>query len=263
MVEFKGKTLLITGGGTGIGEALAYQFAKRGTNVIITGRREDCLRKVAGRCNEMGVRSFYKKMDLEDSASIDSLVEFIKTERLYPDFIVLNAGISQRAMTLESDISIDRKIMEVNYFGGIYLIKSLKEILFSAEEVHIAVISSISGLFGFPLRSAYCASKRALFGFYESLNLEYPYIKVTFLIPGRIKTNISKNAITSSGEKFGKMDRGQANGMDVNKCAKIAVRAIEKEKHKKLIGGKELLMAYFYKFCPPLFYKLARKVSAH
>ena len=263
MVTFKDKTALITGGGSGIGEAMAYQFASRGCNVIITGRREDCIRKVAAKCNEIGVRSYYHKLDLEDSSSIDDLISFIYNEKIILDFIVLNAGVSQRAMTLESDISIDRKLMEVNYLGGVHLVKGLKKMLLESKEMHIAVTTSISGLFGFPLRSAYCASKRALFGFYETLNLEYPHIKVTFLIPGRIRTEISKSAILANGEAFNKMDPGQANGMDVNKCAKIALKAISKEKHKKLIGGKEILMAYFYKFCPWLFYKLARKVSAH
>ena len=119
------------------------------------------------------------------------------------------------------------------------------------------------GLFGFPLRSAYCASKRALFGFFESLALEYPHIKVTFIIPGRIRTEISRSAVLGDGSKFGEMDPGQANGMDVTKCAKIAIKAIAKEKHKKLIGGTELLMAYIYKYIPWLYYILARKVSAH
>lgn len=263
MVEFKNKTLLITGGGTGIGEAIAYQFAKKGTNIILTGLGEDSLKKVRENCMKLGVKVWYKELNLEDSSSIDSLVEYIREEKFNIDFFVLNAGISQRAMTLETDITIDRKLMEINYFGGVYLIKSLKDMLLASKDVHIAVTTSISGLFGFPLRSAYCASKHALLGFYESLALEYPHIKVTFLIPGRIRTEISKSAILASGEKFGKMDPGQANGMDVTKCAKVAIKAIAKEKHQKLIGGKELLMAYFYKYTPWLFWILARKVSAH
>lgn len=263
MVEFKDKTLLITGGGSGIGEAIAYQFARKGCNVILTGLGEESLKRVQKRCLELGVKAWIFEVNLESPASVDALVEYIHNEKFHIDFFVLNAGISQRAMTLETDISIDRKLMEINYFGGIYLIKSLKEMLLASKITHIAVTTSISGLFGFPLRSAYCASKHALFGFYESLELEYPNIKVTFLIPGRIRTEISKSAILASGEKFGRMDPGQANGMDVTKCAKVAIRAISREKHKKLIGGKELLMAYFYKYAPWLFYPLARKVSAH
>lgn len=263
MVQFKDKTLLITGGGTGIGEAIACQFAQRGTNVILTGLGEEQLTRVEERCRQYGVKAWHKEVNLESSESIDAMVEYVDSLGLKPDFFVLNAGISQRALTLDCDISLDRKLMEINYFGGIYIIKKFKEHLKTAKEVHIAVTTSISGLFGFPLRSAYCASKHALFGFYESLELEYPKIKVTFLIPGRIRTEISKSALLASGEKFARMDPGQANGMDVTKCARVALKAIAREKHKKLIGGKELLMAYFYKYTPWLFYILARKVSAH
>ena len=231
--------------------------------MILTGLGEEQLTKVEERCRQYGVKAWHREVNLEDPASIDALIEYVDSLGLKPDFFVLNAGISQRALTLDCDISLDRKLMEINYFGGIYIIKKFKEHLKTAKEVHIAVTTSISGLFGFPLRSAYCASKHALFGFYESLELEYPNIKVTFLIPGRIRTEISKSALLASGEKFARMDPGQANGMDVTKCAKVALKAIAREKHKKLIGGKELLMAYFYKYTPWLFYILARKVSAH
>lgn len=263
MVEFKDKTVLVTGGGSGIGEAIAYQFAMKGTNVVLAGRREANLAAVCGRCRKMGVKAEYKVMDLEDPSSIDSLVSFLRENGLIPDFFVLNAGVSQRAMTLDSSMELDRKLMEVNYFGGVYLIKSLKDEILAAKTVHIAVVSSISGLFGFPLRSAYCASKHALHGFYESLTLEYPHIKVTMLVPGRIRTEISKSALLASGESFNRMDPGQANGQDVDKCARIAIKAIAKEKHQKLIGGKELLMAHIYKYLPGLFFVMARKVSAH
>ena len=185
MVQFKDRTLLITGGGTGIGEAIAYQFAQRGTNVILSGLGEEQLKKVEERCRQYGVKAWHKEVNLEEPASIDALVEYVGSLGLRPDFFVLNAGISQRALTLDCDIALDRKLMEINYFGGIYIIKKFKEHLKTAKEIHIAVTTSISGLFGFPLRSAYCASKHALFGFYESMELEYPNIKVTFLIPHR------------------------------------------------------------------------------
>jgi short-subunit dehydrogenase len=94
------------------------------------------------------------------------------------------------------------------------------------------------------------------------LELEYDNINVTFLIPGRINTQISKSALMGDGTAHAKMDAGQANGLDVDKCGKIAVRAIKRQKHRKLIGRSELLMAYIHKYCLPLYYKLSRKISA-
>ena len=261
MLQFKDKTVLITGGGSGIGEAMAYQYAKKGTNVILTGRRLEALERVQKNCLALGVKSWCKTVDVEKPESIDELVEWIRSEGHMIDFLLLNAGISQRALTLETDISVDRRLMEVNYFGGIYLVKSLKD-MFIERGVHIAVVSSVSGVFGFPVRSAYCASKHAIHGFYETIALEYPQIKTTIIIPGRIHTEVSKNALGGNGKATGVMDPGQANGYDVNKCAKVAIRAIARGKHQKVIGGFDTIMVPFYKYIPCLFRLIARNVSA-
>lgn len=261
MVDFKNKTVLITGGGSGIGEAMAYQFAAKGTNVILTGRRIETLEKVRKACEAYGVKAWTKTVDVEKSESIDELVAWIRSEGHLIDFLLLNAGISQRALTLETDISVDRRLMEVNYFGGIYLVKSLKD-MFIERGVHISVVSSVSGVFGFPVRSAYCASKHAIHGFYETIALEYPQIKTTIIIPGRIHTDVSKNALDGNGKATGLMDPGQANGYDVNRCARVAIRAIAKEKHQKVIGGFDTIMVPFYKYVPCLFRLIARNVSA-
>ena len=261
MLDFKNKTALITGGGTGIGEALAYEYAKKGANVILTGRRIEPLQEVQKKCMQLGVEAWCKTVDMEKSETIDELVAWIHEEGHQIDFLLLNAGISQRALTLETDISVDRRLMEVNYFGGIYLVKSLKE-MFLKNGVHIAVVSSVSGVFGFPVRSAYCASKHAIHGFYETIALEYPQIKTTILIPGRIHTDVSKNALDGKGNATGIMDPGQANGYDVNKCARVAIKAIAKGKHQKVIGGFDTIMVPFYKYIPWLFRLIARNVSA-
>lgn len=262
MLDLANKTVLITGAGTGIGEAIAYRFATLGAHLILTGLDTVNLDKVKENCMNKGVRAFAFACDFSQHHEIDNLVSFIETHHLKIDVFVLNAGISQRALTLDADFEVDKKIMEINYFGAVYLIKKFRNHLLTAKHTSIAVTTSISGLFGFPLRSAYCASKHALFGFFEALDLENENISVTFLIPGRINTQISKSALLAGGEQYNKMDLGQANGMGVEECAKIAVKAIAKRKHRKLIGGKELVMVYIHKFLPALFYKLAKKISS-
>ena len=265
--KFEHKNILITGASSGIGEAMAYLLSEATVNLFLAGRDTARLSAVKEKClginnSTTGFSAQTFIVDFSSTESIDSFVSEITDKSITFDYIILNAGISQRALTLDTDFSVDRKIMETNYFGPVYLTKKLSSMLLSGKKTHIAITSSISGLFGFPLRSAYCASKHALFGFFESLELENDNIKVTFLIPGRINTPISKSAILGDGTSYSKMDGGQTNGMDVDKCARIALRAIAKEKHRKLIGGKELLMVYIKKFIPPLFYKLARKISA-
>ena len=261
MLEFKGKKVLITGGGTGIGEAMAYQYAMKGADVILTGRRLGPLEAVQKKCMDLGVKAWCRTVDMEKPETIDELVKWIYDEGHDIDFLLLNAGISQRALTLETDISVDRRLMEVNYFGGIYLVKALKD-MFLERGVHIAVVSSVSGVFGFPVRSAYCASKHAIHGFYETIALEYPQIKTTIIIPGRIHTDVSKNALDGNGKPTGIMDPGQANGYDVNKCAKVAIKAIARGKHEKVIGGFDTIMVPFYRYITPLFRLIARNVSA-
>ena len=261
MLEFKGKTVLITGGGSGIGEAMACQYAMKGTNVILTGRRMETLEKVQQKCLALGVQAWCRTVDMEKPESIDALVEWINAEGHKIDFLLLNAGISQRALTLETDISVDRRLMEVNYFGGIHLVKALKD-MFLERGVHIAVVSSVSGVFGFPVRSAYCASKHAIHGFYETIALEYPQIRTTILIPGRIHTDVSRNALDGNGKATGIMDPGQANGYDVDKCARKAIKAIARGRHQKGIGGIDTIMVPFYKYIPCLFRLIARNVSA-
>lgn len=261
MLEFKGKTVLITGGGSGIGEAMACQYAMKGTNVILTGRRMETLERVQQKCLALGVQAWCRTVDMEKPESIDALVEWINAEGHKIDFLLLNAGISQRALTLETDISVDRRLMEVNYFGGIHLVKALKY-MFLERGVHIAVVSSVSGVFGFPVRSAYCASKHAIHGFYETIALEYPQIRTTILIPGRIHTDVSRNALDGNGKATGIMDPGQANGYDVDKCARKAIKAIARGRHQKVIGGFDTIMVPFYKYIPCLFRLIARNVSA-
>lgn len=259
-MDFKGKKVLITGASSGIGAALATEFARQGAELILLGRDEARLSQVAARCGEAKTSVF--TVDMSSRESMDAFVSAFKAEGLDMDVMVLNAGISQRALTFETEMDVDRKVMETNYFGPVYLTKAMSSYILPKKHFSIAVTNSISGLFGFPLRSAYCASKHALFGFFESLEVENPNVRVTFLIPGRINTPISRSAVLGDGSTHGTMDHGQAKGMSSEKCARIAVRAIARGKHRKLIGGVELVMVYIKKYLPWLFFKLAPKVSA-
>ncbi len=264
MKRLDGKNVVITGASSGIGLALAKAFAGRGANVLLAARREDKLREACEAIARMGAGGLvtYETVDLASEESVRNLSERLlkRFEGQRLDYLVLNAGMSQRALALDTSYEVDRELMQVNFLSPVLLTKCLKPLLLSG--CRLAVTSSISGLFGFPLRSSYCASKSALLGFFEALELEYPPIGVTFLIPGRIQTDISLSARLADGKAYGQMDPGQANGMKVDRCAKIALRAILKGRHRRLIGGSELLMVYIRKYIPCLFYRLARKVSA-
>lgn len=250
----------MTGASSGIGAAIAVEFASRGAELLLVGRNVARLEEVSDRCKEAGALSV--STAIVDMTSPESIDSFAAAMSRVPDCLVLNAGISQRSLALDTDESVVRRVMETNFFGPVRLTRAMEPLIRQAEHMHIAVTTSISGLFGFPLRSAYCASKHALFGWYESLQTENANIRVTFLIPGRINTPISLSALHGDGKVHGEMDPGQAQGMSAERCARIAVNAIARGRRRKLIGGVELLMAYIKKWCPALFWALASKVSS-
>ncbi|HAX94533.1 MAG TPA: hypothetical protein DCY25_11440 [Bacteroidales bacterium] len=123
--------------------------------------------------------------------------------------------------------------------------------------------SSITGRFGFPLRSAYSASKQALHGFFETLFLENKAnrIRTSVIIPGRVRTGISLHALNKEGEEYGKMDAGQANGILPEQAARTIIRGIIRNKREILVGRGELIMLYIRRICPWLFFRIADKVK--
>jgi short-subunit dehydrogenase len=163
----------------------------------------------------------------------------------------------------ETPLFIDRKIFEINYFGAVALTKAVLPGMIKNGGGHISATSSLVGKFGFPYRSAYSASKQALHGFFESLRAENikNNIKVSIVIPGRVKTNISVNAIDKDGKKHGKMDEGQDSGITAEKAAKIICRNLKRNKKEILVGGKELIMIHIRRFLPRLYYFLSSRIK--
>jgi dehydrogenase/reductase SDR family member 7B len=260
---FKNKVVWITGASSGIGEALTYEFAQQGAKLIISSNQQQELDKVKLNCKKLGSECFIQFLDVTEIDKMQTITDELISKFGRIDVLVNNAGISQRSKVVDTSIDIDRKIMEIDYFGTIALTKTVLPYMIQNGGGYIAATSSISGKFGFPLRSAYSASKHALHGFFETLRAEvYDHnIKVLIAFPGRIKTNISLHALTKDGTAHGKMDEGQGTGISSEKCAKQYVNAIRKDKKEVLIGAKELLMVYIHKFLPKLFYKLARKIN--
>ena len=153
--------------------------------------------------------------------------------------------------------------MEIDYFSSVILTKAILPQMLSQKSGHIVAISSISGCFGFPLRSAYCAAKHAMYGFYESLDIEVRKrgVFVTIVAPGRIQTDISFSALSKDGTPHGKMDDAQAFGMPVETCVRKMLASISKQKHEALIGRKEVIMVHIYRKIPALFHKIIANVK--
>lgn len=258
-----GMNILITGAGGGIGHALSLEYAAPDVCLMLCDYDEDKLRHTADLCEKQGAKVQIFQFDLSDEQQVIEAANLILDAFDVIHRMILVGGVSQRDKAIETKLEVDRKIMEINYFGHINLTKRLLPALLKSGAPRIGVTSSISGKFGYHLRSAYAASKFALHGFYESLRLEHwkDGLSVTMICPGRINTPISMSALTAEGAKHGEMDPGQAEGMSAEKCAAKMRKSIEKGKKEVFIGKKEILMVYFKKYLPFLFYHLANKVN--
>ena len=255
-----GKIIWITGAGSGIGKALALAYNENGNTLILSGRKKAQLEEVAS----LLTNAYVLPLDVVDEQAIEAAVEEVSTKFGKVDILINNAGVSQRALVTETSNDVGRKLMEVNFFGSVHLTKAVLPLMLETGTGNIVGMSSAAGKFGFPLRSYYAASKHALHGWYEALGLELKDtdIHTTVVCPGRIKTDISKNALKGDGAAHAQMDPGQANGVDVTRCAAKIKRAIARNKAEIYIGGGEILLIYIKRYIPALFRYIAQRVSA-
>jgi short-subunit dehydrogenase len=261
---FNGKVVWVTGASSGIGEALVYAFAARGATVIASSNQPEELERVMSNSTKSGGKAISAPFDLSETSGIDDIVaaQIAKTGTI--DFLINIGGISQRATIEETPLWLDRKIMEINYFGTIALTKAVLPYMIRQGSGHVLATSSISGRFGFPLRSAYSASKQALHGFFETLHLENKKhnIRASVIIPGRVRTNISLHALDAQGREHGKLDEGQAGGIMPEKAARQIIRGITSNKREILVGSSELIMLHIRRYLPFLFFRIADRIKS-
>ncbi len=264
MSSLVNKVVWLTGASSGIGEALAYQLASSGAKLILSSRRKDELERVKGNCppaTQANVRVL--PLDLSQPSTLMLCTEAAIQIFGHIDILINNGGISQRSLVHETSVEVDRKIMEVNYFGAVTLTKYLLPHFVKQKSGHYVVVSSLTGKFGTPFRSGYAASKHALHGFFDAVRAEHfkDNIKVTMICPGFIKTNITYSAVTGDGTPLNKMDEAQYKGKPPEWCARKIVNAIQKEKEEVYIGGREVWGVYIKRFFPKLFSKVIRNTA--
>lgn len=267
MSSLANKVIWLTGASSGIGEALAYELAKKGARLILSARRKEELERVKGNCipsSQPDVRIL--PLDLTQSATLRLTTDAAIQVFGHVDILINNGGISQRSFAKDTLLEVDRRIMEVNFFGAVALTKYLLPHFLARKQGHFVTVTSVTGIFGTPWRSTYAASKHALHGFFDSLRAElYKELKnniaVTILCPGFIHTPITLSAVTGDGTPLGKMDEGQYKGKSATWCAQKMVTAIELRKEEVYIGGKETLGVRFKRLFPKLFSKYIRNAA--
>ncbi len=254
------QTIWITGASSGIGAAAAKLYNAKGYRVILSARNEKALVEVQ-ESFEHPENSFVLPLDLEDQSSFQQKTKEAIAAFGRIDIMLHNGGISQRSLVTETILEVDRKLMEINFFGTIALTKELLPYFIQNGSGQFGVVSSLVGKFGTQYRSSYSASKHALHGFFESLRAENHNdgIAVTLICPGFIRTNVSINALTGDGSALNKMDQAQAKGMSPEDCAEAIYKALKSKKEEVYIGGKETFAVYAKRYFPSFFSKILRK----
>jgi short-subunit dehydrogenase len=259
-MKFHNKVVWITGASSGIGEALAYAFAAEGAQLVLSARREEELNRVAKACGKAYVLPF-DMLSIAEHA--DRVQDVINTYGRI-DYLILNAGVSQRSFVKDTTFDVYRRLFEVNFFSIVSLTQAVLPV-FTAQQSGVFVpIASVAGRISTPRRAAYGATKHALIGFFDSVRAEVfnDGIRVTTVLPGYIKTNISLHAMNEKGEAYGKMDPNQAKGLDPNFTAQKILQAVLAGKNEFFVGGfLEGFGLFMKRFFPSIVPFMLRKIK--
>ena len=264
---FKDKSVWITGGSSGIGEALALQFAAQGAKITLSSRREDALNRVRDLCISQGSDAgdiLVLPLDVTDHESMPAAVASVINAFGRIDMLINNAGISQRSLCVNTDMSVYRQILEVDVLGQIALTKSVLPLMLEQRNGHIVITSSVAGKIGAPQRTGYCAAKHAVMGFFDALRAEVCHhnVQVTTITPGFIRTNISVNALKGDGSEFGTVDDYIAGGMDVTRCVEVIMDGFAKGTPEIAVGeGMEMKVLWLKRFFPKIVFKKVAEMT--
>jgi dehydrogenase/reductase SDR family member 7B len=260
-MAFQGKTAWVTGASSGIGEALAKGLAGRGAAVILSGRRVDELKRVA---DEIGAMTLILPFEATDHDSLPDIVRDAWTWRGQIDLLINNAGVSQRSLARDTDFTVYRRVMEVDYFAPMHLTQLVVSRMIERRSGQIAIVSSLAGKVGVPLRTGYCAAKHACIGYFDALRAEVETaygLDVSVVAPGSVRTAIAVNALTAKGSSHGRSDANVDGGMAAEKAAAAILDGLKAKKREILVAeGLELAAAAMRNQNPDqLFARLAVK----
>lgn len=245
----KNKVVIITGGSSGIGKALAHEFGRHGSRILITGRNEQELDLAVSELQAQGITISGLRSDVSIEADNKSMAQEAIRRYGTIDVLINNAGISMRALFSEVDIDVVKKVMDINFYGVLYATKyCLPEI--TKNKGSIVGISSIAGFRGLPGRTGYSASKFALNGFLEVLRTELlkTGVHVLTACPGFTASNIRKRALTKDGGTQGESPRQEEKMMTAEECARHIYNATVKRKRTLILTTQGKLTVFLNKW---------------
>lgn len=257
------KVVVITGASGGIGEALAGVYASHGFNVVIAARDKTKLTEVAVRLKDFPGEILEIVCDVSSEADCRRLIESAINKFKRIDVLINNAGISMRALFADLDLSVIRKVMDVNFWGTVYCTKfALPHLLESKGSV--VGISSIAGKKGLPGRTGYSASKFAMEGLLETIRTENikKGLHVLIACPGFTASDIRKNALANDGSRQGESPRAETKMMSAQRVAELIYDAVAGRRRDLVLTVNGRLTVFLNKFFPSLMDRLVYRHMA-
>lgn len=259
----KDKVVIITGGSSGIGKALAEEFGKRGSRILVTGRDLDSLNSTVTDLQQKGIEIRGFQADVSIEADNKKMSEEAIRHYGRIDILINNAGISMRALFGEVSLDVIKKVMDINFFGAVFATHfCLPEI--TRNKGSVIGISSIAGFRGLPGRTGYSASKFALNGFLEVLRTELlrTDVHVMTACPGFTASNIRVRSLTRDGSPQKQSPRNEKAMMTAEECAHRIYSATLKRKRMLILTGQGKIMVWLNKWFPGLADKLVYNAMA-
>lgn len=257
IMDFKGKNVIVTGASSGIGLALAREFAASGANVMLGARSEGKLQEAVAAIRDAGGTADYVVTDVVSEEDCRRLVESTVAAYGGVDILICNAGLSMRALFDDVDLGVLHRLMDVNFWGAVNCCKYALPYL-QRSHGSIVGVSSVAGLHGLPGRTGYSASKYAMTGFLETLRIENMKkgLHVMIACPGFTASNVRFSALTADGSQQGETPRNEAKMMTPEQVARIIMRGIKCRKRLCLMEYEGRLTHFIKKFSPALLDKL-------
>lgn len=241
------KIVVITGGSSGIGKALAEGALARGAKVAVCARNSEKLKSIFTPSD----RLFCFQADVSIEADCKAFIEAVISMWGGVDVLINNAGISMRALFADVDLSVIKELMDVNFWGAVYCTKYALPYIMKGKGI-IAGVSSIAGYRGLPGRTGYSASKFAMQGFLEALRTELLYtgVHVMWVSPGFTASNIRNVARSSNGTAQAETPLDESKLMSAEECARIIMDAVGKRKRTIVMTGQGKLAVWLNKLFP-------------
>ncbi len=236
----KDKIIVITGASSGIGKALAFEFGRNGAKVVLAARNYANLLKIETELHTLGIEALAVQTDVSCEIDCRKLIEKTLERFGKIDVLINNAGISMRALFIDLQLDVMRRLMDTNYWGTVYCTKFALPHLLKIKGSLLGVIS-IGGYIGMPGRSAYSASKFAVRGFLDSIRSENSKtgLHVLVVAPGFTASNIRREALMADGSLQGDTPRKEDHMMTAEAVAAHVYIAVTKRKRKLILTFRQ------------------------